>query len=158
MSVIIHITFNIINSRHALQPTLLINNLNHRYAAEGGDEVKEEAEEYISLFMARTGVECAVNNVLLTTWQQLKLSYELLEDEVKDYIYNNAEEDPLIAAFVARYRVIIDNYEYENFLVNSNNIPVIGDVTLPNNGQVLISVVFFVVTFSIIGYVLVLVF
>lgn len=133
----------------------------YRYAAEGGDEVKEEAEEYISLFMARTGVECAVNNVLLTTWQQLKLSYELLEDEVKDYIYNNAEEDPLIAAFVARYRVIIDNYEYENFLVNSNNIPVIGDVnTLPNsyNGQVLISVVFFVVTFSIIGYVLVLVF
>lgn len=105
----------------------------YRYTAEEVDNTKSSAHTYISEFMNRTGPECASGNVLNTTWSALKDTYSALNLEVKDYFYLHAETDVLVVAFIARYRLIIENYGYDNFLVSGDGTFIINEAI--NNYQ-----------------------
>lgn len=92
----------------------------YRYTSDEGDTVKNEVYDYVSRFMEDTAPECAVGNVLSTTWNALSLAYDELSNDAKDYFYNFSEEDAMILALIDRYTVILNKYHYENFLLNSS--------------------------------------
>lgn len=87
------------------------------------ETTSDKAHNYATLFLDGTANECASGNVTLTTWNHLKSEYLSLEDSVKDYLYDYSEIDPLIIDLLARYSVIINKYHYDNFMVNSEDIP-----------------------------------
>lgn len=84
------------------------------------NDLQEEVFTYITSFMYLTGIECSNHNVLLSTWQSLSNDYASLSSAAKEYIYEHLEEDTFIDAFIDRYLVIINGYDYDNFLARSD--------------------------------------
>lgn len=95
------------------------------YVDSVAETPKDIAYDYASQFMDATAGECLAANVTISTWNTLKDAYLLLAADVKDYVYNNAYDDDLIATMVERYAVIINKYGYDNFMTNSNSVPVL---------------------------------
>ena len=91
------------------------------YRAKGStsDPVIEEVHTFANYFMELTASECAANNVLESTWNTLKDAYLALSSAAKNYFYDHYDVDPLLKALIARYSVILDVYQYENFITNS---------------------------------------
>ncbi len=125
------------------------------------ESVSDKAHNYATLFLDATTEECSAGNVTLTTWQTLNSEYNVLSDEVKDYLYDHSETDVLIIELIARYRVIINKYHYENFLLNSNGDEIYSVDTLniathlnQKDNVLLIGMLFIfsVITFIIIAY------
>ncbi len=58
---------------------------------------------------------------LESTWTTLSADYAALSADVKNYIYDNADEST-VSAFRTRYQFIRGKYAYTNFLVNSSNV------------------------------------
>lgn len=95
------------------------------YVDSVAETPKDIAYDYASQFMDATAGECLAANVTISTWNTLKAAYLPLAADVKDYVYNNAYDDDLIATMVERYAVIINKYGYDNFMTNSNSVPVL---------------------------------
>lgn len=120
----------------ALSGTMLLPQLYKLVVNE--ESVSDKAHNYATLFLDTTADECSAGNVTLTTWNTLKSEYNTLNSEVKDYLYDHSETDVLIIELVARYRVIINKYHYENFLLNSNGDEIYNSTNVkaaaPTNG------------------------
>jgi endonuclease I len=86
------------------------------------ESAQEEAYGFVSEFMNATSEECANLDVKLTTWNLLSESFSDLSSEAKDYICNNTTTDNAIKAMIERYTLIINQYGYEAFITNSNNV------------------------------------
>ncbi|HPV70264.1 MAG TPA: hypothetical protein PK030_04350 [Bacilli bacterium] len=96
----------------------------YRFVDES-DPVREEAHEFVSLFMSTTAAECAALDVKNSTWTSLQASYSILSDEAKDYFYEHFENDILVVSMVERYGMIISKYGYVNFLTDSLGNPLL---------------------------------
>ena len=134
----------------ALSTSMLLINL-YRYTEGAVNTAKVEAYTYADLFMTRTALECAANHVVSATWTDLADEYTKLSTDAKDYFYNHFETDPVIAALIARYRLILDIYGYRNFLSNSAGDLVINEVMFRPNGEAPHYVTFYVLGFYVLA-------
>ncbi len=107
----------------AVSSSMLLPQL-YRFVDES-DPVREEAHEFVSLFMITTAAECAALDVKNSTWTSLQASYSILSDEAKDYFYEHFENDILVVSMVERYGMIISKYGYVNFLTDSLGNPLL---------------------------------
>lgn len=134
----------------ALSDSMLLINL-YRYVEGAVPSAKIDAYTYADLFMSRTAEECAVNNVLSSTWDFLAEEYAKLSTEAKDYVYLHYETDAIMVALIARYRLILDIYGYTNYLTNSEGVLVINEIPIRPNLEAPRYMTFYVLGFYILA-------
>ena len=76
----------------------------------------EQTDAYYDYFMAISHEECLVKNVTLSTWNTLKTEYNAMAEGAKNLLksdgYKNLQQ---------RYLLILDEYEYEDFIYLYNS-------------------------------------
>lgn len=91
----------------------------------------EQASAYVNFFMLKTGEECAVNNVLSTTWEILENEYLAMSEAAKDIV-----KSTINSALHARYIIIVNGYGYNDFIFMTN-LSANNEVNVSLNNQVI---------------------
>jgi len=85
--------------------------INYRSGNELHFTAEQQAEAYNEYFMSLTAEECSKYDVKASTWTLLNNEYNSLVEDAKTLI-----KSPSFMAFQARYNVIINAYNYKDFI------------------------------------------